>query len=115
MNNSKNTLIQITNYGMGQGDESLGLKLATNYFNLLLEDKRLPKIIVFYNGGVKLLSKSAPTAEILLRIEQEGVKLLACKTCIDFYEISETLKAGTTGSMMDIITLQATADKVITL
>ncbi len=115
MNNSRNTLIQVNSYGMGQGNEELALKLITNYFKLMLEDNRLPKIITFYNGGVKLLSQDSPASNILKEIELSGVRLLACKTCIDFYGIGENLNSGTPGTMMDILTLQATADKVITL
>ena len=115
MNTSKNTLIQITRFGMGDGDEELGLKLIANYFKLLFEDDRLPKIIVFYNGGVKLLAPNAPTFETLAQIEKKGVQLIACKTCLIHYKIDIDSIVGTAGTMMDIITLQANADKIVTV
>lgn len=115
MHTSKNTLLQITRNGMGEGDEDLGIKLISNYFNLMLNDNRLPKIIVFYNGGVKLLAPDAPTFQTLKHISNKGVQLMACKTCLDFYSIDTTTIAGNAGTMMDIITLQANADKVITV
>jgi len=115
MHTSNNTLIQITDNGMGRGSEELGLKLITNYFKLLIADNRLPKIIVFYNAGVKLICKNSPIVTPLKEMEKLGVKLIACKTCLDFFEIENQVEVGKIGSMPDIITLQAAADKVINL
>ncbi len=115
MNHFKNTLIQVNKYGMGEGDEVLALKLINNYFSLLLKDKQLPKIITFYNGGVRLLSTDSPVLDALKKMEDEGVTLLACKTCIDHFSLSDKIATGTSGTMMDIITLQTNADKVINL
>lgn len=112
---SGNTLLQVTSYGMGQGDEDLALKLFNNYIKSSLEDNRLPKIIVFYNEGVKLICSGSPAIEILKEAEAKGVKLLACKTCLTHYNILDKMEVGIGGTMMDIITLQAEASKVITL
>lgn len=111
----KNTLVQITRYGMGDGEVDLALKLMGNYLKLILEDNRLPKIITFYNDGVRLLHKDSPVVDALRAIEENGVTLLACKTCLDFYGITDLIGAGVPGTMMDIITLQDDADKVINL
>lgn len=112
---SNNTLLQITQNGMGNGSDELGQKLITNYLKLISADNQLPKIIVFYNGGVKLICEGSPALEALQTLEAKGVKMLACKTCLDFYEITDKVKVGTVGSMPDIITLQYSADKVINL
>jgi selenium metabolism protein YedF len=100
---------------MGNGSEELGLKLVTNYFKLLDADGRLPKIIVFYNAGVKLICENSSALEALQNLESKGVRMLACKTCLDFFELTDQVKVGSVGSMPDIITLQADADKVINL
>lgn len=110
-----NTLIQVTQNGMGNGSEELGLKLATNYFKLLDAEGRLPKIIVFYNAGVKLICENSPALQALQNLEQKGVHMLACKTCLDYFQLSDKIRVGNIGSMPDIITLQADADKVINL
>lgn len=115
MNTSKNTLIQITRNGMGEGNVELGIDLIRNYFKLLLDDNRLPKIITFYNGGVLLLSYDSPVLDELKKLEDSGVTLLACKTCIKHFCINDKMSVGIQGTMMDIITLQADADKVINL
>lgn len=112
---SNNTLLQVTKDGMGNGSDELGLKLITNYLRLIVEDNRLPKIIVFYNSGVKLLCQGSPVLESLEALENKGVKLVACKTCLDFFKLTEKKAIGTVGSMPDIITLQYDADKVINI
>jgi len=114
-NKTRNTLIQVTQYGMGNGDSELGLKLITNYFTLLNEDNRVPKIIVFYNEGVKLICEGSPAIDALKTIQEKGVQLIACKTCLMHYNIFDKIEVGTPGTMVDIITLQASADKVINL
>ncbi len=111
----KNTLVQVTQNGMGAGSEELGVKLITNYFKLLLADSRLPRIIVFYNGGVQLLSSDSPAINALQDLQNRGVQLLACKTCIDFYGLTDKIQVGNVGTMSDIMTLQVNADKIINL
>ncbi len=115
MKPNDNVLLHISSYGMGQGDEKLGLKLISNYLRISIEDNRLPKIVVFYNGGVKLICEGSPVVEVLRQAEANGVKLIACKTCLDFYGLSDKIEVGMGGTMMDIITLQDSASKVITL
>ncbi len=111
----KNTLIQITQNGMGTGSEELGLKLITNYFSLLNEEDNMPKFITFYNSGVKLLCKNSPALDVLKTLEQKGIQLIACKTCLNHFELMDMLKVGTMGTMIDIIGLQKVADKVVNL
>ena len=115
MDNSKNTLFQVTRNGMGEGNAELGIGLIRNYFKLILDDNRLPKIMTFYNGGVLLLSHDSPVIDELKRLEDSGVTLLACKTCINHFCINDKMSVGIQGTMMDIITLQSDADKVINL
>lgn len=114
MNNS-NTLIQIDKNGMGTGSEELGLILISNYLKLSLNNDQLPKIITFYNAGVKLTCSDSPVFDTLKEMEKAGVKLIICKTCLNFYKIENQVKVGIQGTMQDILTLQADASKVINL
>lgn len=108
-------VLQITRYGMGSGDKKLSIKLISNYFKLIIEENRLPSFIVFYNEGVKLLGKESPITENLKKLEDMGVKLIACTTCLEYYDILSEMTVGIKATMMDIITLQSKADKVINL
>ncbi|WP_372642132.1 DsrE family protein [Ancylomarina sp.] len=114
MNNS-NTLVQIDKNGMGTGNEELGLILISNYLKLSLNNDQLPKIITFYNAGVKLTCSDSPVLDTLKDMEKAGVKLIICKTCLNFYKIENQVEVGIQGTMQDILTLQADASKVINL
>lgn len=115
MTDNKASLLQVTSDCMGTGNDELGALLLTNYFRLISNDELEIKIICFYNSGVKLLCDSSPCYSYLKIIQDKGVKLLACKTCVDFFEIQETISLGSIGSMQDIITLQYEAKKIINL
>ncbi len=111
----KNILIQITNNGMGNGDEELGSILISNYLNLIYKEDKLPRFIAFYNSGVKLICKGSDCIEILKKIEEKGVKLLACKTCLNHFNLIDDTEVGIKGTMLDILDLQIMAEKVINL
>lgn len=114
MNNS-NTLVQINKNGMGTGNEELGLTLISNYLKLSLTNGQLPKIITFYNAGVQLTCTGSPVLDTLKEMEEAGVKMIICKTCLNFYKLIDKVEVGIQGTMQDIITLQADASKVINL
>lgn len=111
----QNILIQITQNGMGSGDEELGLILIKNYLKLINEEDKLPRVIAFYNTGVKLVTKDSPVLEEVKILESKGVKLVVCKTCLKHFNLMDDMGAGIQGTMMDIIELQKVAEKVINL
>ena len=43
------------------------------------------------------------------------MELILCKTCLDFFGLSEKVEVGIIGSMADILECMAKADKVISL
>jgi selenium metabolism protein YedF len=114
MSNQKN-LLQINSDKMGEGSPELGMALMANYLKLILQEEMLPSFIVFYNSGVKLTTENSPVLEILKAIESKGVKLLSCKTCLNHFKLLDKMSVGMAGTMIDIIALQNTAKKVITL
>lgn len=111
----ENILIQVNKNGMGSGDDELGLLLITNYLKLMNEEDILPRFITFYNGGVKLIAEGSPCIEPLKMLAECGVKLIACKTCLDYFNITDKVLVGIPGTMRDIIELQKVADKVVNL
>ncbi len=115
MNSFKNTLIQITHSGMGSGDSELGQLLVTNYLNLLCEEEQPPKVITFYNEGVKLICSGSPALDSLKTLSEKGVKLVACKTCLNHFQLLEKVEIGIPGTMVDIMHFQKVAEKVVNL
>lgn len=111
----KDTVIQITNNGMGKGDEALQLKLAAKYLELIQLNTSLPNAICFYADGVKLVVEGSPVIQQLRNLEAKGVRLIVCSTCLEHYGLAGQVQAGIVGGMTDIIEAQVKAVKVITL
>jgi intracellular sulfur oxidation DsrE/DsrF family protein len=109
------TIILVTKEGMGSADVTLQHKLLDTYLNLLLENQTLPAAICFYTEGVKLVVEGSPFLDRLSQIEQKGVRLIICSTCLNYFGISEKVQVGIVGGMSDILEAQSRASKVITL
>ncbi len=110
-----NTIIQITNNGMGKGDETLQLTLLGKYLEILSQHNDVPNAICFYTEGVKLVCEGSPVIEQLHVLEAKGVRLIVCSTCLNYYDLTGKLEIGIVGGMPDIIEAQLKAEKVITL
>jgi peroxiredoxin family protein len=111
----KDTVILVTNNGMGKADIALQHKLAAKYFELLMQNTNLPGAICFYTEGVKLTVMGSPVLEQLKALEAKGVRLILCSTCLDFFGLSDQVQVGIVGGMSDIIEAQTKASKVITI
>jgi selenium metabolism protein YedF len=110
-----NTVILITNNGMGKADETLQQKLIGKYLELLQQNDSLPNAICFYTDGVKLVVEGSPVLNQLKSLEEAGVHLIVCSTCLEYFGLTDKVKIGIVGGMADIIEAQVKAEKVITL
>ncbi len=112
---ASDTVVFVTRYGMGDADKELQQTLIATYFKLLYENKTLPGAICFYAEGVKLVVKGSPVIEILKKLEDKGVRLVLCSTCLSFFDLTDQVEVGIIGGMTDIIEAQFRADKVISI
>lgn len=110
-----NTVILVTNNGMGKADKDLQLTLFGKYIELLLQNNQLPAAICFYTEGVKLVCEGSPVIEKLRELETKNVRLLICSTCLNYFNLTDKVRAGIVGGMGDILEAQIRAEKVITL
>lgn len=111
----KQPVILITNHGLGHAPAELGLKLAQTWLGLVDAGEEQPAAICLYGEGVKLACEGSPVLDELRSLADKGVRLVVCTTCLNFFGLMEELRAGTAGSMKDILELQWAAKKVITL
>ncbi len=111
----KDTLVVIAREGMGSAEPALQQKLVGTWLTLVLEGGHLPGAICFYTDGVKLAVEGSPVLEQLARLEERGVHLILCKTCLDFFGLAEKVRVGVVGGMGDILAAQAIATKVLSL
>jgi selenium metabolism protein YedF len=107
--------ILITSEGMGKGDSQLQHKLLSSYLKLLDENNVLPSAICFYTEGVKLVVEGSSMLDVLRSLEEKGVWLVVCQTCLHFYDLVDKVQVGVVAGMTDIIEAQWRAEKVITL
>lgn len=108
-----NSVVAIGSDCMGNGDDELGRTLMKGFIYALSQQDPLPKTILFYNGGVKLAVKGAVSVEDLKTMEAQGVQILACGTCLNYYGLTEELAVGSVTNMYAIVEAMNGADKVI--
>lgn len=98
---------------MGTGDEKLGKSLMKAFVFAVTKQDVLPETIVCYNTGAYLTCEDADTLEDLKILEAEGVNILTCGTCLDFYGIKEKLAVGTVTNMYEIVEVMEKAKSII--
>lgn len=109
----ENIVVAIDSLHMGKGEPELGRILMKGFIYTLSEMEKLPKTILFYNEGVKLVIDGAESLQDLKSLEKRGVEILACGTCLNFYGVTEKLSVGSVTNMYTIIERQLNATKVI--
>lgn len=110
---AKDYVVVIKSDKMGIGDDELGSILLRVFMNSLIDADELPSAIILYNGGVKTALKGTDTAESLQKLEDEGVTIFACGTCLDFYNVKDKLAVGTISNMYKITELVSKAGHVV--
>ena len=99
----KGMLVVLSANTMGSGDEKLGTALMKAFVFALTKQDQLPETILCYNTGAYLTCQDADTLEDLKLLESEGVTILTCGTCLDFYGLKEKLAVGGVTNMYDIV------------
>lgn len=115
MADTPTTVILVSHDGMGSATAPLQHRLFKTYLGMLLENEMLPQAICFYGEGVQMVIKGSPVLEELRALAAQGVHLIACNTCLTYYNYVNERAVGIAGSMADIVEAQWRAEKVITL
>jgi selenium metabolism protein YedF len=100
---------------MGRGDAELGHILIRGFFHTLGEVEPLPDTLVFFNSGVKLVVEGSPVLEDLEQLCGRGVEILACGTCLSYYQLKEKVAVGEVSNMYTIAETLLRAGKVVNL
>jgi len=111
----ENTVLLFTRYGLGHAPDELQQRLADVFLNLLNESGVLPAKMCFYTDGVKLVCEGSPVLEELRALETEGVELIVCSTCLNYFGLTGKVRVGIVGGMPDIVEAMQKAEKVISL
>lgn len=100
---------------IGDGSEELGANLIRMFFYTIAQGGEPPASIVFMNEGVYLPCQDDQVVEHLRALEAQGVQILVCGTCLNYYGLTEQLQIGAVSNMYDITQALQLAQKVITL
>ena len=107
------TVVAVSSDKMGAGSEELGRALLKAFVFALPQQDKLPKTILFYNGGAHLTCAGSPMLDDLKALEAEGVEILTCGTCLNFYGLTEQLAVGGVTNMYVIAEKMLTAGNVV--
>ncbi len=100
---------------LGSGNEELGQQLMGSFLRKLWGNTIKPARIIFYNSGVRLLIKGSPVLDALDGLAEQGVDLIACGTCVRFYDIKDEIQVGRVSDMNEIAAAMMREDAVVTV
>lgn len=106
-------VVVIDSVTMGNGAEQLGKNLMKTFIYTLTEQEVLPQRIIFYNGGVQLLTEGSEVLEDLQKLAAEGVEIYGCGACLNFYGLTEKVKVGEITNMFSIVEMMRKAYRIV--
>ena len=111
--NSGEKVVVIKSEFMGDGDNELGKVLIKGFIYALSQQDELPQTMLFYNGGAKITSEGSESIEDLKALEEKGVKIFTCGTCLYYYGLTEKLCVGEATNMYEITKKMTEASLIV--
>jgi len=111
-------VLLVTREGLGHvgaTDTQFGLEMFDRFLHALESQPVKPHAICFYTDGVKLVCDGSPALLGLKILQGQGVRLVACRTCLEHFGLSAKVAVGEVGGMNDIVALLTEADSVVTV
>lgn len=100
---------------IGEGSDELGNALVGAMLNTIKEMDTLPQKIIFMNSGINLVVNGSFVIPQLKELEQKGVEMISCGTCLDYFDKMEEVAVGRVSNMMEIMEAMLNAGKVINI
>ena len=97
----------------GSGNDELGKVLIKGFIFAVTQLDTLPKTMLFYNGGATLTTEDSDSLEDLKSLEAQGVEIMTCGTCLDYYGLKDKLAVGTVTNMYSIVETMAKAGRIV--
>lgn len=108
-----NTVVVVSADHMGEGDEALGKVLLKGFLFALTQQETLPQTLLFYNSGAFVTCEGSASLEDLKKLEEQGVEILTCGTCLNHYGLTEKLRVGSVTNMYVIVEKQMLSTRII--
>lgn len=107
------TVVALGSDTMGAGDDQLGRVLMKSFLYTLTQLHCQPEAMVLYNSAVKMAEEGAESVEDLRKLEEQGIRILVCGTCLNYFELTDRLAAGRVSNMYEIAETLHAAGSVI--
>jgi selenium metabolism protein YedF len=97
---------------IGNGSEELGRTLMKSFLFSLTEQEVLPEKLLCYNAGALLTTEGSAVLDDLKALQEDGVEILTCGICGEFYGVKDKLAVGTFTNMYRIVEILRTSKTV---
>lgn len=111
----KDLTIAIGSDKMGTGGEELGHILMKSFMYTVRETTPLPATIVLFNSGVNIACGESQVLDDLKAMANEGVEILVCGTCLDYFNIKDKIQVGEIANMYSIYEKMRNANNTINI
>ena len=113
---NKGIVLLVASDTLGRGeDSSLGSLLIKRFLHTIPGLTTKPDTIIFINNGAKLVTESSAVLGELQLLEEQGIQMLACGTCLQRFELIDKVKAGRVSDMYAIADMLLNSEKVISI
>ena len=93
-------VILVQSEGLGRGNDALGKILMTTFLRVLGDSPDKPETMIFLNSGVRLLCEDSEALGYVVKLQGQGVEILGCSTCLEFFHLEGRLKVGKPTTMV---------------
>ena len=100
---------------VGRGEDYLGNLLMQKFLHTISGHRFKPETVILMNSGVKLVTQDSVVLGELRQLENQGVDILACGTCLSHFQLADRVAVGQVSNMSDITDTLLKAGKVISI
>ncbi|OGO31243.1 MAG: hypothetical protein A2Z29_09410 [Chloroflexi bacterium RBG_16_56_11] len=97
---------------LGRGEDELGNLLMASFLRLLGDSPEKPERMIFWNTGARLVCEGSMVLDHLKKLADQGVEILACTTCLEYFDLTGKLKVGKPTTMVKSIQSMLGSDTV---
>ena len=108
-------VLVIASDSVGRGDDELGRILMRAFMPTFLEVEPRPDTIIFMNDGVRLAVSDSPVLDDLQRLANEGIEILVCGTCLNYFDLTDKIAVGQISNAYTIAETMLQAGKIVRL
>ncbi len=98
---------------IGEGSDELGEKLVGSLLESLKAQDVRPGKIIFMNSGIHMVTRGSAHLPALVELELNGVEMISCGTCLNYFNKADELAIGRVSNMFEIVEVMRNSGKVI--